>query len=91
MTTNYRPAELGGFEGEGWLQPADADEGQVLEGRWRPINGQDAVSQLREAYLARETIHYRTPDGDVHEVYIASWFGMGHADALVIRSASGLP
>lgn len=90
MTTNFRKATLGGFEGEGWLQPVDADDPTILEGRWRPTDGEDAASDLREAYLARATLAFELDEGDAHEVYIASWYGMGHADALVIRSASEL-
>lgn len=90
MTTNFRTAKLGGFEGEGWLQPVDADDTRILEGRWRPTNGQAAANELREPYLARATVAYETDEGQTHEVYIASWFGMGHADALVIRSAVDL-
>lgn len=90
MTTNARTAKLGGFAGEGWLQPVEADDATVLEGRWRPTDDENALSELREAYLARATLVYEPEDGDRHEVYIASWFGMGHADALVIRSASDL-
>ena len=90
MTTNFRKARLGGFEGEGWMQPVEADDMTILEGRWRPTDGEEATSELREAYMARATIDYETEDGAAQEVYIASWFGMGHADALVIRSASDL-
>lgn len=90
MTTHARTAKLGGFDGEGWLQPVESDGETVLEGRWRPTDDPSALSDLREAYLARATLAYEPEDGDTHEVYIASWFGMGHADALVIRSASDL-
>ena len=90
MTHTFRTAELGGFEGEGWLEPAGADDTDTLEGRWRPLDGEDATIQLREAYMARAALPYRSNAGESHEVYIASWFGMGHADALVIRSASDL-
>ena len=90
MTTTFRTAKLGDFAGEGWLQPVEAKDTTILEGRWRPTGSEDATSDLREAYLARATLAYEPEDGTDHEVYIASWFGMGHADTLVIRSASDL-
>ena len=90
MTTKFRTAKLAGFEGEGWIEPIDADGTTILEGRWRPTDGEDAANDLRERYLARETVDFEPHDGEPHEVYIASWFDMGHADALVIRTAADL-
>lgn len=87
----YSDATLAGFPGEGYLQEVTTDAGnKIEEGCWKTDHGEEIYAELREKYLARETMTYRRPDGDEIEVFIASWFGVGHADCLVIRSPQEL-
>jgi hypothetical protein len=87
MHRAYEEATLAGLPGEGYLEQVTTDDGErVREGCWKTERGEEIYAELREKYLARETLTYRDAQGDEIEVFIASWFGVGHPDCLVIRS-----
>lgn len=92
MEHSYREATLAGHKGEGFLQERTDDSGTtVLEGRWRAEDdAAEAYADLRERYLAREPLTFRAADGTERDVYIASWFGMGHPASLIVRSTNAL-
>ena len=87
MSDRYRDASLAGHAGEGWLEQVESDTGEdVLEGRWRAEGGEDAYADLREKYLAREPVTFRTGDGTETDVVVSSWFREDHPGSLLIRS-----
>lgn len=91
MHRTYEEATLAGLPGEGYLErvATDGDE-RVREGCWKTEHGEEIYAELRAKYLARETMTYRDAQGDETEVFIASWFGVGHPECLVIRTPEEL-
>lgn len=91
MTESFTAATLAGFPGQGYLRETETDDGRtVYEGCWKTEEGEEIYAALRDKYLARQTMSFESAEGTDTDVYIASWFGVGHPDCLVVRSEEAL-